>query len=64
MTTLEKYMFGLKVFIVRGRNRARVAEISGVHMNTVSYFLNDRHSITLKNAIAIDKAVTLIKSEK
>ena len=64
MTELEQRMFKLKVFILKGRNRTRVAELSGIHRHTVSYFLNDKHSITLKNVIAIDKAVTLIKSEK
>jgi len=64
MTELEKRVFALKVFILKRRNRTRVAELAGIHLHTISYFINDKHNISLKNVIAIDKAVTTIKSEK
>ena len=64
MTNIELQIRGIKAFILRNRCRQRVADMAGLHKNTVSYFLNDKHSITLTNVLAIEKAVQKLTNEK
>tara|TARA_R110002153_G_scaffold190369_1_gene343170 strand:+ start:412 stop:612 length:201 start_codon:yes stop_codon:yes gene_type:complete len=50
-------------FIHRHRNRHRIAELSGLHLNTVAAMLcNKRPNPTLDTMVALEKAVNLIKS--
>mgnify|MGYP003629361199 FL=1 len=64
MTNIELQIRSIKAFILKNRNRQRVADMAGLHKNTVAYFLNDKHSITLNNVIAIEKAVQKLIKEK
>jgi len=64
MTNIELQIRDIKSFILRNRCRQRVADMAGLHKNTVSYFLNDKHSITLTNVLAIEKAVQKLTKEK
>ena len=62
MSTIEKMHNDNMEFIKRRRNRQRVADIAGLHVNTVSeLILNKRPSPHLKTVIAIEKAVNTIK---
>jgi len=64
MTNIELQIRSIKAFILKNRCRQRVADMAGLHKNTVSYFLNDKHSITLNNVLAIEKVVQKLTKEK
>jgi hypothetical protein len=49
-------------FIRKRRNRQRVADLAGIHVNTVSDLIaNKRPSPSLKTVVAIETAVSTIK---
>lgn len=64
LSDLEYLVFNLRVFIIKNRNRDKVAELSGLARNTISGFVNDKHEIRFKNLLAIEKAVIKIKLTK
>ncbi len=62
MSTIESLHQENLEFIKRRRNRQRVADLAGVHLNTISdLILDKRSSPSLKTVIAIEKAVQTIK---
>ncbi len=62
MSTIESLHKENIDFIRKRRNRQRVADLAGVHVNTISeLILNKRLSPNLKTVIAIEKAVATIK---
>jgi ParB-like chromosome segregation protein Spo0J len=62
MSTIENLHKENLEFIKRRRNRQRVADLAGVHVNTISdLILDKRPSPSLKTVVAIEKAVATIK---
>lgn len=61
-TEINKVKKEIIFFVLENRNRKRVAELSGVHINTVSDFVSGRRGgIRLDTLIKIEKACHVIK---
>jgi|AACY02.1.fsa_nt_gi ParB-like chromosome segregation protein Spo0J len=62
MSTIENLHKENLEFIKRRRNRQRVADLAGVHVNTISdLILDKRPNPSLGTVVAIEKAVATIK---
>jgi transcriptional regulator with XRE-family HTH domain len=61
MTTIEERMRELQHFILKNRNRKDVALAAGVALGTVSYFINNKRSVSLSKLLAIERAVIKMK---
>ena len=59
---IDRAKEAIRLFVLVNRNRKRVAELSGVHLNTVSDFVSGRRGgIRIDTLIKIEKACHLIK---
>ena len=63
MTELELQVKEMQRFITKKRNRKKVAEVAGIHMHTVSRFLNYEKGITFSKLLEIEKAVIYLKAK-
>jgi len=61
MTDTQLHVRAMQSFIVRNRNRKKVAKLAGVHEHTVSRFVHKHGAIALSTFIKIEKAIIKIK---
>ena len=52
----------LSLFVLQQRNRQRVADLSGLHLNTVSEIINGKRNPNPQTLIALERACNQIKS--
>ena len=65
MTSIEKAQKYIVEFILQGRNRQRIADAAGVHLNTVSDLVNGkRDDVRIKTLIKLETAINEIKRKR
>jgi len=58
----ERLYAELSLFVLQQRNRQRVADLSGLHLNTVCEVINGKRNPNLQTLIALERACNQIKS--
>ena len=58
----ERLYGELSLFVLKQRNRQRVADLAGLHLNTVSEIINGKRNPNLQTLIALERACNQIKS--
>ena len=61
MTETELHIRDMQSFIIRNKNRKKVAKLAGVHEHTVSRFVHKHGAIALSTFIKIEKSIIKIK---
>ena len=63
MTETELHIRDMQSFIIRNKNRKKVAKLAGVHEHTVSRFVHKHGAIALSTFIKIEKSIIKIKEK-
>lgn len=61
---LEKLRQEIVLFILKKRNRQRIADLSGLHLNTVSEVINGHRNARFSTLVALEAAVNHVKANQ